>query len=52
MMQFAEQFTDKQILVTLLRQSSWPHFLAILPIKIQMLKAICKKYILQIMIGQ
>ncbi|MFV8346478.1 PDDEXK nuclease domain-containing protein [Flavobacterium sp. ZB4P13] len=35
MMQFAEQFTDKQIVVTLSRQLSWSHFLAIIPIKNQ-----------------
>ena len=34
MMQFAEQFTDFQIVVTLSRQLSWSHYLAILPIKI------------------
>jgi predicted nuclease of restriction endonuclease-like (RecB) superfamily len=33
MMQFAEQFTDFQIVVTLSRQLSWSHYLAILPIK-------------------
>ena len=33
MMQFADQFTDKEIVVTLSRQLSWSHFLAILPIK-------------------
>lgn len=35
MMQFADQFTDKEIVVTLSRQLSWSHFLAILPIKNQ-----------------
>lgn len=35
MMQFAGQFTDKEIVVTLSRQLSWSHFLAILPIKNQ-----------------
>jgi len=33
MMLFADQFTDKEIVVTLSRQLSWPHFLALLPIK-------------------
>jgi predicted nuclease of restriction endonuclease-like (RecB) superfamily len=33
MMQFAEQFTDFQIVVTLSRQLNWSHYLAILPIK-------------------
>ena len=33
MMQFAEQFIDFQIVVTLSRQLSWSHYLAILPIK-------------------
>lgn len=33
MMQFAEQFTDFQIVVTLSRQLSWSHCLALLPIK-------------------
>ena len=32
-MQFAEQFSDKQIVVTLSLQLSWSHFLAIIPIK-------------------
>lgn len=35
MMQFADQFTDKEIVVTLSRQLSWSHFLAIIPIKNQ-----------------
>ncbi|MFH1860628.1 MAG: PDDEXK nuclease domain-containing protein [bacterium] len=35
MMQFAEQFTDIEILVTLSRQLSWSHFLVLLPIKNQ-----------------
>ena len=33
MMQFAEQFTDIEIVVTLSRQLSWAHFLALIPIK-------------------
>lgn len=33
MMQFAEQFTDEQIVVTVSRQLSWSHILNILPIK-------------------
>ena len=33
MMQFANQFADFQIVVTLSRQLSWSHYLAILPIK-------------------
>ncbi len=33
MMQFAEQFTDFQIVVPLARQLSWSHFLILLPIK-------------------
>lgn len=33
MMQFADQFTDKEIVVTLSRQLSWSHFLALLPVK-------------------
>ncbi len=33
MMQFADQFTDKEIVVTLSRQLSWSHFLVIIPIK-------------------
>lgn len=33
MTQFADQFTDKEIVVTLSRQLSWSHFLAIIPIK-------------------
>ncbi|KUJ59447.1 hypothetical protein AR687_23190 [Flavobacteriaceae bacterium CRH] len=35
MMQFADQFADKEIVVTLSRQLSWSHFLAIIPIKNQ-----------------
>jgi predicted nuclease of restriction endonuclease-like (RecB) superfamily len=33
MMQFVDQFTDKEIVVTVSRQLSWSHFLAIIPIK-------------------
>jgi predicted nuclease of restriction endonuclease-like (RecB) superfamily len=33
MLQFAEQFTDKEIVVTLSRQLSWSHFLVLLPLK-------------------
>ena len=33
MMQFAEQFTDLQIIVPLSRQLSWSHFVEILPLK-------------------
>lgn len=33
MMQFAEQFTDQQIVVPLARQLSWSHILIILPLK-------------------
>ena len=33
MMQFAKQFTNEQIVVTLSRQLSWSHFLALLPLK-------------------
>lgn len=33
MMQFADQFRDREIVVTLSRQLSWSHFLAIIPIK-------------------
>jgi len=33
MMQFAEQFTDSQIVVKLSRQLSWSHFIELLPIK-------------------
>ncbi|MNP98786.1 hypothetical protein D3C85_114090 [compost metagenome] len=33
MMQFADQFTDREIVVTLSRQLSWSHFLVIIPIK-------------------
>lgn len=35
MMQFAEQFTDIEIVVTLSRQLSWSHFLTLIPIKKQ-----------------
>ena len=33
MLQFAEQFTDKEIVATLSRQLSWSHFLILLPLK-------------------
>jgi len=33
MVQFAEVFHDKQIVVTLLRQLSWSHFLSLIPLK-------------------
>ena len=33
MLQFAELFTDREIVVTLTRQLSWSHFLALLPLK-------------------
>ncbi len=33
MFQFAEQFQDKEIVVTLSRQLSWSHFLLLLPVK-------------------
>jgi len=33
MLQFAEQFTDEEIVVTLSRQLSWSHFLALFPLK-------------------
>lgn len=33
MLQFAEQFREKEIVVTLSRQLSWSHFLVLLPIK-------------------
>lgn len=35
MLQFAEQFQDDEIVVTLSRQLSWSHFLALLPLKLQ-----------------
>ena len=33
MIQFAEVFPDKEIVVTLLRQLSWSHFIALIPLK-------------------
>ena len=33
MLQFAEQFTDKEIVVTLSRHLSWSHFLVLIPLK-------------------
>jgi len=33
MLQFAEQFTDNSIVVSLSRQLSWSHFLALIPLK-------------------
>ena len=35
MLQFAEQFTDGSIVVTLSRQLSWSHFLVLIPLKSQ-----------------
>lgn len=35
MMQFAEQFPDNGIVVTLSRQLSWSHFLVLIPLKTQ-----------------
>jgi len=35
MLQFADQFNDEEIVVTLSRQLSWSHFLVLLPIKMQ-----------------
>ncbi len=36
MMQFAELFPDSQIVVTLSRQLSWSHFVAVIPVKDQL----------------
>jgi hypothetical protein len=33
MMQFAEVFPEEEIVVSLIRQLSWTHFIALLPIK-------------------
>ncbi|MCG3165046.1 MAG: putative nuclease YhcG [Bacteroidia bacterium] len=33
MMQFAEVFSDEQIVVSLMRQLSWTHFIALIPLK-------------------
>ena len=33
MMQFAEQFSDFEIVVPLSQQLSWPHFVELLPLK-------------------
>ncbi len=33
MLQFAEQFSDEEIVVTLSRQLSWSHFLVLIPLK-------------------
>jgi DUF1016 N-terminal domain len=33
MMQFAEQFSDIEIVVTLSRQLSWSHFVVLIPLK-------------------
>ncbi len=33
MLQFAEQFSSEEIVVTLLRQLSWSHILILLPLK-------------------
>ena len=33
MVQFAEAFSDQQIVVTLLRQLAWSHFIALIPLK-------------------
>ncbi len=36
MLQFAEVFSDKKIVVSLIRQLSWTHFIALIPIKNQL----------------
>ncbi len=33
MIQFAEVFQDKEIVVSLIRQLSWTHFVALIPLK-------------------
>ena len=33
MIQFAEVFPDKEIVVSLIRQLSWTHFIALIPLK-------------------
>ncbi len=33
MIQFAEVFSDKKIVVSLIRQLSWTHFIALIPLK-------------------
>jgi hypothetical protein len=38
MLQFAEQFPDVSIVVTLSRQLSWSHFLVLIPLKTQEVK--------------
>jgi DNA-binding SARP family transcriptional activator len=34
MMQFAQVFDDESIVVSLIRQLSWTHFIALIPLKI------------------
>ena len=44
MLQFAEQFPDEEIVVTLSRQLSWSHFLALIPLKSREAKVfLCKR---------
>jgi len=45
MMQFAEQFPDEQIVVTVSRQLSWSHFVDLLPLKSQEAKLFYAKKI-------
>jgi hypothetical protein len=44
MIQFAEVFPDMEIVVTLSRQLNWSHFLAIIPIKDQLIRFQPEKY--------
>lgn len=51
MMQFAEQFTDYQIVVTLSRQLTWSHFLLLIPLKIAEIKNFYAKLVIQEMLS-
>ncbi len=43
MLQFAEQFSDKEIVVPLARQLSWSHFLILIPLKVKRQKCFMLK---------
>ena len=47
MLQFAEQFTDIEIVVPLSRQLSWSHFLILLPLKNQEAKLFYAQKVMQ-----
>jgi predicted nuclease of restriction endonuclease-like (RecB) superfamily len=51
MLQFAEQFTEEEIVVTLSRQLSWSHFLALIPLKTNEAKMFYAQEVMQGCLG-